>query len=66
MNLRTYCRVTAALLALIAVTHLVRVVLGWTVAIGAWSVPMWVSWVALVIAAILSYFGFRLGARARR
>lgn len=66
MKVRTYARVTAIIFALIAVVHLVRIVLGWTATIGAWSVPMWVSWGALVIAAIVSYFGFSLGARARR
>jgi hypothetical protein len=28
--------------------------------IGDWSVPMWVSWIGLVIAGGLAFFGLRL------
>jgi len=28
--------------------------------IGSWTAPMWLSWIALVVAGGLSYFGLRL------
>ncbi len=33
--------------------------LGKFAAIGGWTVPMWVSWIAFVVAGGLSYFGLR-------
>jgi hypothetical protein len=47
-----------------APVHLARIVMGWPVMIGAWSVPMWVSWLGLVVTAALAYFGFRLAKEA--
>jgi hypothetical protein len=37
--------------------------MGWEIVIGSWSVPMWVSWIGLVVAGALSFFGLRLAAR---
>jgi hypothetical protein len=36
--------------------------MGWPVDIGDWSVPMWFSWIGLVVAGGLAFFGFRLAA----
>jgi hypothetical protein len=43
--------------------HLVRIFADWTVIIGDWSVPKWVSWVALIVAGGLALLGLRLGQR---
>jgi hypothetical protein len=40
--------------------------MNWPVVIADWSVPMWVSWVGLVIAGGLAFFGLRLAARDAR
>jgi len=39
---------------------LLRIMLGGTAVIGGWTVPMWASWIALIISAYLAYEGFRL------
>jgi hypothetical protein len=57
---RTYDAVTAALFLIVAVLHLLRIVFGWTAEIGGLSIPMWVSWLGLVVAGVLAYSGFRL------
>jgi len=44
----------------VALFHLVRIYMSWPVMIGDWSVPMWVSWIGLVIAGGLAFFGLRL------
>ena len=49
--------------AVVALFHLVRIVMDWSVIIGNWSIPMWVSWVALIVAAGLSFLGLRLSQR---
>jgi hypothetical protein len=53
-------RIAGAIFALIALVQALRIVLGWTVVIGSWNAPMWISWVAILIAGTLSYFAFNL------
>jgi hypothetical protein len=57
---RTYNTVTAALFLIVAVLHLLRIIFGWTAEIGGLAIPMWVSWLGLVVAGALAYSGFRL------
>jgi hypothetical protein len=42
----------------VAIAHLLRVVFGWEMRIGGLDIPQWVSWLALVVAAVLAYLGF--------
>ena len=37
---------------------------GWPAIIGGWTVPMWLSWIGLVVAEGLSYFGISLAMRS--
>jgi hypothetical protein len=60
MTPKTFAFVTAMLFSLIALLHAVRLVRGWPVTIGDLGVPVWASWIGLVIAAYLAYEGFRL------
>ena len=63
MTEKTFATIAAAIFALVALLHLLRLVMGWSVVIGSWTVPMWVSWVGLVVARGLSYCGARLAMR---
>jgi hypothetical protein len=58
--------VAGVVFAIVAVLHLLRIYMNWPVVIADWSVPMWVSWVGLVIAGGLAFFGLRLAARDAR
>lgn len=60
MGEKHFTFVTGLIFLLIAILHVLRLVYGWKAVIGGWMVPMWLSWVALVIAAYLAYTGFRL------
>ena len=51
--------VVAVLLDLIAVVHLLRIVFHTEVIVSGWVVPMWVSGVGCVAAAVLSVLVFR-------
>jgi hypothetical protein len=66
MSRRAYLLVSAAIFSLVALLHLARVVFGWSAVIGGWSVPMWLSWVALIVAGALAYFGFSLSRQPAR
>jgi hypothetical protein len=51
--------------ALVAVGHLLRIYMDWSVVIGSWTAPMWLSWIAVVVAGGLSFFGLRLATRSQ-
>src|SRR5207344_1265562 len=43
MIIRTFCTLAAAIFALIALLHLVRIVMGWSVTLNGVDVPLWPS-----------------------
>ena len=49
--------------AVVALFHLVRIFMEWTVIIRDWSIPMWVSWIAVVVAGGLALLGLRFSER---
>ncbi len=63
---RTFSVVAGVIFAAVALLHLVRIYMGWPIMIGGWSVPMWVSWIGLIVAGGLAIFGLTLAARDAR
>ena len=63
MDQKTFIIVAGAIFAVVALLHVLRILMGWPAVIGGWEVPMWVSWIALVVAGGLSYFGLSLATR---
>jgi hypothetical protein len=63
MNQKSFSLIAGIIFTIIALLHLLRIVYGWTAAIGGWIVPEWISWVALVIAGSLGYVGLGLSKR---
>lgn len=53
----SYAAVTVLIFAIVAIMHLVRIVNGWSVAIGPHDIPMGVSWAGLVGSALLALWG---------
>jgi hypothetical protein len=64
MNLKNFALLAGFIFALVALAHLLRLFMGWPIVIDNWTVPMWLSWIALIIAGGLSYFGFSLVSRS--
>jgi hypothetical protein len=52
--------VTAALFLAVAIAHLLRIIFGWHAEIGGLGIPFWASWLAVLVAGALAYFGFTL------
>jgi len=50
--------VSATLFLIVAIMHLLRIIFGWSVEIGGLSIPFWVSWLGVLVAGALAYFGF--------
>jgi hypothetical protein len=65
MNAKNYFIATAVVFSAVSLLHLLRIVLGWEAVIGSWGIPIWVSWVAMIIAAVFAYTGFTHGWRRR-
>jgi hypothetical protein len=65
MDQRTYNTITAVVFLIIAVLHLLRVILGWPARIGGLDIPLWASWLAILVTGGLAYCGFRLSTGAR-
>jgi hypothetical protein len=60
MTAANYILATAALFTLGAVFQLVRAARGWPVSVNGKEVPIWVSWVASVVLAVLALGGFAI------
>jgi hypothetical protein len=63
MDQKQFSFVAGAIFAVVAAVHLLRIYMGWPVIIDGWEAPIWVSWIAVIVAGCLSYFGLRLAAR---
>jgi hypothetical protein len=58
MSVSNYSLLCALIFTLVAALQLVRAIRDWPVTVGTTSIPLWVSWVAFVVAAILAWLGF--------
>jgi hypothetical protein len=63
MDQKKFSFLAGAIFAVVALVHLLRIYMGWTVMIGDWTAPIWMSWIAVLGACALSYFGLRSAAR---
>ncbi len=52
--MKPFTAATLMILALVAIVHVLRLLLGWSVTINGTDIPMWVSAVAFVITAGLA------------
>ena len=59
MSEKTFVAIAAVIFGIVALLHLLRLVMGGSVVIEDWPVPLWYSWIGLVVAGALSYFGMR-------
>ncbi len=64
MTHRTYCLVAGLLFLLVASVQCARIILGWSAVVNGVGVPMWASWIAVLVLAFLSFTGLRLSRKA--
>jgi hypothetical protein len=60
MTSRNFALLAAVILAIVALAHLIRAVRDWPVIINTTDIPVWVSWVAFIVAGVLAILGFRV------
>jgi hypothetical protein len=64
MSQKTFSLVAGLIFLVVALGHLSRLAFRWTVVLGGWTLPMWVSWLGLLVAGYLAYEGLSLSRRA--
>jgi hypothetical protein len=55
-----YYMISGSIFGLVAFMHLLRILNNWVFIFGTWHFHYWVSWVAMPVAAYLSYQAFLL------
>jgi len=60
MNDKLFHSIAGTIFALVALLQALRIYMDWPVVIGGWSAPMWISWIAIVVAGGLCYFALTL------
>jgi hypothetical protein len=63
MKPKPYVLVTAAIFTVVALLHLIRLIFGWSIVVAGWHVPLWFSWLAIVVLAVLISYAVRLSGR---
>jgi hypothetical protein len=58
--MRAYLQTSGALFGIIALAHLLRLFRHWPIDLAGHMVPMWASWLGLVLAGGLSIWALRL------
>ena len=65
MSRKDYLSATGMILAGAFVVHATRIIFDWTVVINGAALPMWASYIVVILAGFLSIQGFRLAGSRR-
>lgn len=58
MNKKTkFDMVAGTVFLIVAVVHLLRIILGWEISINGMTMPFWPSYIAVIVAGSLAYYG---------
>lgn len=60
MNQKSFDAIVGSIFSVITALHLLRIVYGWNAVIGGWTVPLWLSWAAVILGVFFAYHAFRL------
>ena len=64
MSKKAFSLIAGVVFGLIALGHVLRIVFGISLVVQDFTVPMWASWIAVVITGYLAYEGFRLARKS--
>lgn len=60
MKQKNYNQLTCLIFLLVAVFHILRLFLGWSVNVAGWEVPMWLSIGGALVAAFFAWSAYKL------
>lgn len=61
MKAKQFYLVSGAIFSAVALMHVLRLVYSWEVVIGGFMMPMWASYIGVLIAGYLAYSAFQVG-----
>ncbi len=65
MKVTYYLCLSGGIFGLVSIGHLMRALLSVSIVVGAWEVPMWISWVGCPIALVLCVWAFTQAREAK-
>lgn len=60
MRQKDFNKAAGGLFFVIGLAHLIRTVYGWPVVVSETAIPLWASWIAVVVAGYLAWSAFKL------
>ena len=60
MKSKSYFSFSTLIFSVVAVVHLIRAINGAVVSVGSTTLPVWGSWVAVLVAGYMAYQGWNL------
>lgn len=60
MSQKIFLAISGTIFGIIAILQMTRAIYGWHVQVAAFAVPLWFSWVAMVVAGCLAISAFIL------
>jgi hypothetical protein len=63
MSDKIYCTISGVIFIIGALVHLGRLCADWELMLAGWVVPVWASWIGLIVGGALGGAGLWLGAR---
>lgn len=60
---RGLLKLVGVIFLIIALVHLLRLAFGWTLIVGEANIPLWLSWLGVIIPGYLSYCSFHFSMR---
>ncbi len=64
MDPKSFSGLAGIIFLAVALAHMLRAVMYWPVTVAGWTVPMWLSWVAFLIAGAVGFLGLMLAAQS--
>ena len=58
--MRAYLLISGVIFGVVAIFHGLRLFLDWPAQVGGWAIPLWVSWIGILVAGALCVWAFRL------
>ena len=65
MTQRNFTLSVSVIFLIITVLHLSRIIWDWQATLHTWNIPLWFSYVAVVVAGVLSLSGFKLSGKLK-
>jgi predicted permease len=60
---RVLLKIAGMVFLVVCLVHLLRLAFGWTLVVGTATIPLWLSWLGVLIAGYLSYSSFHFARR---